>query len=135
VAIDLPFDRPLAPGITSGRSDSCIVATPSHRDPDELTDAGRLTTGEPGIQLVEWALDQEDMEGGEQVARLGDRGAVTGERDTSGMGKRCHDNWDEVYILDGELTDVTLGQTFRQGMYAYRPDAWSMDHGDRSVGR
>lgn len=38
-----------------------------------------------------------------------------------------HDFWEEVWILDGAITDVTLGQTFSAGMYACRPPG--MPHG------
>jgi hypothetical protein len=47
--------------------------------------------------------------------------------DTSPAGPARHDYWEEVYILEGDLTDLTLGQTFRQGMYACRPPG--MVHG------
>ena len=47
--------------------------------------------------------------------------------DTSANGTACHDYWEEVYILEGELTDLRLGQTFRRGMYACRPPG--MVHG------
>lgn len=38
-----------------------------------------------------------------------------------------HDFWEEVYILEGSLTDLTLGKTFVAGMYACRPPG--MPHG------
>lgn len=38
-----------------------------------------------------------------------------------------HDFWEEVWILEGAITDVTLGQTFTAGMYACRPPG--MPHG------
>ena len=47
--------------------------------------------------------------------------------DTTPNGVQIHDFWEEVYILDGEFTDITLGQTFRRGMYACRPPG--MPHG------
>ncbi len=47
--------------------------------------------------------------------------------DTSANGPACHDVWEEVFILDGDLTDLGLGKTFRQGMYACRPPG--MVHG------
>ena len=47
--------------------------------------------------------------------------------DTSPNGPACHDYWEEVFILQGDLTDLTLGQTFHQGMYACRPPG--MVHG------
>ena len=47
--------------------------------------------------------------------------------DTSLNGPACHDYWEEVFILEGDLTDLRLEQTFRQGMYACRPPG--MVHG------
>src|SRR3984957_20789744 len=38
--------------------------------------------------------------------------------DTSGVGVITHDYVEEVYLLEGELTDLTLGRTFRAGQYA-----------------
>jgi hypothetical protein len=35
--------------------------------------------------------------------------------DTSGVGVITHDYVEEVYLLEGELTDLTLGRTFRAG--------------------
>ncbi|MFI6406395.1 cupin domain-containing protein [Streptomyces sp. NPDC050548] len=47
--------------------------------------------------------------------------------DTSAQGSVRHDYFEEVYILEGDLTDLRLGETFTAGMYAYRhPD---MEHG------
>ena len=47
--------------------------------------------------------------------------------DTSPNGPACHDYWEEIFILEGDLTDLRLGQTFHQGMYACRPPG--MVHG------
>jgi hypothetical protein len=47
--------------------------------------------------------------------------------DTSEAGVITHDYVEEVYLLDGELTDLTLGQTFRAGAYASRQPG--MPHG------
>ena len=38
-----------------------------------------------------------------------------------------HDFYEEVYILEGSITDKRLGRTFSQGMYAYRTPG--MKHG------
>jgi hypothetical protein len=46
---------------------------------------------------------------------------------TSVQGIRTHDYWEEVYILEGDLTDLQLKQTFTAGMYACRPPG--MPHG------
>ena len=47
--------------------------------------------------------------------------------DTTPNGVQNHDFWEEVYILEGSLTDLTLGETFTTGMYACRPPG--MTHG------
>ncbi|MFF4503054.1 cupin domain-containing protein [Streptomyces sp. NPDC001401] len=47
--------------------------------------------------------------------------------DTSPQGAARHDFFEEVYILDGSLTDLRLGETFTAGMYAYRHPG--MEHG------
>lgn len=41
--------------------------------------------------------------------------------DTSPNGVLQHDCWEEVYILEGSITDLRLKQTFTKGMYACRP--------------
>jgi hypothetical protein len=47
--------------------------------------------------------------------------------DTSPMGVMVHDFWEEVYILSGDLHDLTLDQVFTGGRYACRPPG--MRHG------
>jgi len=47
--------------------------------------------------------------------------------DTSPLGPQRHPFWEEVYILSGDLHDLTLDQVFRSGMYACRPPG--MPHG------
>ncbi len=47
--------------------------------------------------------------------------------DTSPTGMRAHDYWEEVYLLEGDLTDPRLGEMFTAGMYACRPPG--MEHG------
>jgi hypothetical protein len=46
---------------------------------------------------------------------------------TSPAGAQVHDFWEEVYILEGSLHDLTLDQTFPRGAYACRPPG--MPHG------
>ena len=46
---------------------------------------------------------------------------------TSAAGPQIHDFWEEVYILEGALHDLTLNQTFPAGTYACRPPG--MPHG------
>ena len=52
--------------------------------------------------------------------------------DTGSGGVITHDYVEEVYLLDGELTDLTLGQTFRAGHYASRRPG--MPHGPYRTG-
>jgi hypothetical protein len=47
--------------------------------------------------------------------------------DSSANGVQVHDVWEEVYIVEGDITDLRLGQTFTAGMYACRPPG--MEHG------
>ncbi|MEU9794502.1 cupin domain-containing protein [Streptomyces sparsogenes] len=47
--------------------------------------------------------------------------------DTSARGVARHDFWEEVYLVEGALHDLTLGRTFGAGMYACRPPG--MPHG------
>ncbi len=47
--------------------------------------------------------------------------------DTTPNGVQAHDFWEEVYILDGSITDLRLKETFAAGMYACRPPG--MPHG------
>jgi hypothetical protein len=47
--------------------------------------------------------------------------------DTSAAGPQVHAFWEEVYILEGALHDLTLNQTFETGTYACRPPG--MRHG------
>ena len=47
--------------------------------------------------------------------------------DTSPNGAQVHDFWEEVYIIEGSMTDLRLGRTFRAGDFACRPPG--MEHG------
>lgn len=47
--------------------------------------------------------------------------------DTSEAGVLRHDFWEEVYILEGEMHDLTLDEVFGPGSYASRPPG--MPHG------
>jgi hypothetical protein len=47
--------------------------------------------------------------------------------DTSASGVIRHDYYEEVFLLEGELHDVTLETTFSVGHYAARPPG--MPHG------
>lgn len=47
--------------------------------------------------------------------------------DTTPLGAQRHEFWEEVYILSGELHDLTLDEVFEAGTYACRPPG--MPHG------
>lgn len=47
--------------------------------------------------------------------------------DTSSLGVVTHGFWEEVYILEGNLYDLSLDEDFTAGMYACRPPG--MPHG------
>lgn len=47
--------------------------------------------------------------------------------DTTANGVQVHDFWEEVYIIDGSMTDLRLNEMFTAGMYACRPPG--MAHG------
>lgn len=47
--------------------------------------------------------------------------------DTSAMGVQRHEFWEEVWIVEGSIHDLTLGKAFTAGMYACRPPG--MPHG------
>jgi hypothetical protein len=65
----------------------------------------------------------EDPETGDYTRLLRfDPGVDTGEQ-----GTRIHDYCEEVFILEGDLTDLRVGETFGAGMYACRPPG--MPHG------
>lgn len=46
---------------------------------------------------------------------------------TSAAGPQIHPFWEEVFIVEGALHDLTLNQTFPRGTYACRPPG--MAHG------
>ena len=47
--------------------------------------------------------------------------------DFSFAGVLTHEFWEEVWIIEGTLTDLTLGKTFTASSYACRPPG--MKHG------
>ncbi len=47
--------------------------------------------------------------------------------DTSLNGIQVHDYWEELYIVDGSVIDLTLNKEFTKGMVASRPPG--MEHG------
>lgn len=55
--------------------------------------------------------------------------------DTTPNGVQVHDFWEEVYILEGAITDLRLGRTFGAGEYAAARPAWSTAPGPRPTAR
>ena len=54
--------------------------------------------------------------------------------DTSSNGVVSHEVWEEIFIVEGAIHDLSLGQTFAKGMYACRPPGmkhgpWTSDRG------
>ncbi|GGF93081.1 cupin [Paenibacillus abyssi] len=47
--------------------------------------------------------------------------------DTSPNGVQIHDFWEELYIIEGSIIDLTLNREFTAGMVACRPPG--MEHG------
>jgi hypothetical protein len=97
-------------------------------------------TDKPEIEFsptdhIPWEPVPGDAEGLSQriLAATGKEGQVTRllrfepGADSSPNGVQVHDFWEEIYILEGDLTDVTLGERFGAGMYACRPPG--MRHG------
>ncbi len=52
--------------------------------------------------------------------------------DTSPNGALSHEFWEEVYILEGSILDMRLGEEFSAGDYACRPPG--MEHGPWRAG-
>lgn len=82
----------------------------------------RKTNGDAAHGIRERMLAEDPATGDATLLQRYDPGA-----DTLANGTIVHDLWEEVMILSGELTDVTLGKTFTAGMYACRPPG--MVHG------
>ncbi|MEN1967945.1 cupin [Lentibacillus sp. N15] len=47
--------------------------------------------------------------------------------DSTNEGVQSHDFWEEVYIIEGSVIDLTLNEEFSEGMVASRPPG--MKHG------
>jgi hypothetical protein len=88
--------------------------------------AGSATGGAGGPGVEEKILARDHASG--DVTRLLRFAAGVETRDTI-----THDFWEEVWILEGELTDLGKRQTFTAGMYACRPPG--MVHGPYRVER
>ena len=83
--------------------------------------------GAAGPGIWEQRLSADPLSGDSTLLQRYEPGA-----DTMAGGVIVHDYWEEVMILSGDLTDVTLGRTFTAGMYACRPPG--MRHGPYSSG-
>jgi hypothetical protein len=81
------------------------------------------TPGEDGVAGMWSQILSKDDESGDYTGLIRYEPGV----DTSPIGTRVHDYWEEVYIVAGDLTDIRLGATFTAGMYACRPPG--MVHG------
>jgi ChrR Cupin-like domain len=87
------------------------------------TDSVAWTAVEPGVLGLTERILATDRSTGTATRMLRfDAGT-----DTSPLGVVTHDFWEEVYILSGDLHDLTLDEVFTQGMYACRPPG--MRHG------
>lgn len=84
--------------------------------------AWRPAEGSPGVS--ERVLSADAEAGGAELTRLArwEPGL-----DTSAAGVIRHAYYEEVYLLEGELEDLTLGVTFGSGHFASRPPG--MPHG------
>jgi ChrR Cupin-like domain len=76
--------------------------------------------GAGGAGVAEKVLSHDDATGGVTRLLRFDAGVKTTET-------IAHDFWEEVWILEGAVTDVAQARTFEAGMYACRPPG--MRHG------
>lgn len=87
------------------------------------------------VDEVAWVPIEGPVEGLSEriLARDDERGVATRMlrfapgTDTSPNGVLTHDFWEEVYILEGSLHDLTLHEVFAAGTFACRPPG--MRHG------
>ncbi len=78
---------------------------------------------------LEWRRVPGDVDGLSEAILAVDEDAKVATRllrfepgtDTSPYGPQVHDFSEEVFLIQGELRDLTLQQTFTEGMYAVRP--------------
>jgi hypothetical protein len=95
------------------------------KDEHEFRDAGQVpwtqAAGSPGVSERVLSAGPDT---GVELTRLA-RWAPG--LDTSTAGVIRHPYYEEVYLLEGELEDLTLGRTFTPGHYASRPPG--MPHG------
>lgn len=87
------------------------------------------------VETVEWTEIDGGVPGQTERILAQDSGSGIATRllrfepgtDTSELGVLRHDFWEEVYILSGDLHDLTIDEVFTTGMYACRPPG--MPHG------
>lgn len=106
----------------------------------DISSTGRHPFGKPELEFfdvegVEWT----PVEGGmadqaERILSFDPQSGLTTRvlrfqpgADTTPLGVLRHDFWEEVFILSGELHDLTLDEVFGPGTYACRPPG--MPHG------
>ena len=98
-------------------------------DPSEIP-----SHGVGGIQgLSEQTLSRDEVSGDYTRLLCFEPGT-----DTTPMGPLIHDFWEEVWIIEGSIYDITLQQKFTAGMYACRPPGmphgpWRSQDGCRTV--
>jgi hypothetical protein len=86
----------------------------------EFFPADRIPWAPAGDGRRERILSHDPMSGVASRMLEFEKGTLTDETLT-------HEFWEEVWILRGSITDLRLGQTFTEGMYACRPPG--MPHG------
>lgn len=64
-------------------------------------------------KIDEMILNQDPATGRRTLLQRHEPGSAT-------AGDFVHDYIEEIYIVEGELTDTNLGETFKAGYYAYR---------------
>jgi anti-sigma factor ChrR (cupin superfamily) len=92
--------------------------TPDHTPWEPVAGSSTGGAGGPGVEQKILAFDPETGD----VTRLLRFAAGVETKDTI-----THDFWEEVWILEGAVTDVGQARTFEAGMYACRPPG--MRHG------
>lgn len=106
----------------------------------DLSSSGRVPLGKPefefsDVDVIPWTPVSGGVAGQTERILAVDPASGTATRmlrfepgtDTSVSGVLRHDFWEEVYILSGELRDLTLNEVFGPGTYACRPPG--MPHG------
>jgi hypothetical protein len=106
----------------------------------DISGLGRAAVGKPELEFgpvddVAWVAVPGGVAGQTERILAGDKDTGVATRmlrfepgtDTTELGVVRHDFWEEVYILEGDLYDLSLGAEFTSGSYACRPPG--MPHG------